>query len=334
MRKWHPAAPRRPPRDIAARIARATEQVIGIDEQISRLATVQHGIVTRQQLVSVGISDKAIRHRLATGRLIRIHRGVYAVGHGALTDRSRWTAAVLAVDPGSLSHFSAGAAAGFVPLGGPIHVSTEGRRRVPGLIVHRCLIQPQDLIEIDCISSTSVELALLDLASIVPENQVRSFVREARFQELTNLDRLAATLDRYPNRRGRRKLLTVVEQMGFGTGVTRGVLEGLFADFLLERGLPEPEFNVEIWVEGHRFVLDCLWPAAGLVVELDGREAHSAGDRHDRDTWRDRKLLVTGLETVRVTWRQLVEAPDELERDIRAALARRETWQPTALQGQ
>lgn len=327
-------APRGRLNDRAARIAWVLEHASGIDARISLLATLQHGIVTWNQLIGLGISEKAIRHRIATGRLHKIHRGVYAVGHEALTNESRWTAAVFAVEPGALSHFASGAASGFLPAGGPLHVTAENRRRPrPGLIVHRAELPPADLTTIGGILATTVERTMLDLSPLVSENRLRSWAREARFQGLTDLERLAAVLDRHPRRKGRRNLYQVVEQLSFGKGITRGELEGRFVDFLRERGLPEPELNVEVRVGGHRFVLDCLWRDAGLVVELDGRPAHADGDRHDRDSWRDRKLLLVGLETIRVTWRQLSSSPEELERDIRAALARRAEQQLTALQG-
>jgi len=42
------------------------------------LVHVQHGVITRAQLLDIGYSEAAIRHRLETGRLFEIHRGVYA----------------------------------------------------------------------------------------------------------------------------------------------------------------------------------------------------------------------------------------------------------------
>jgi len=189
-----------------------------------------------------------------------------------------------------------------------------------------------DLAIVDGIVLTTVERTLLDLGALASEARLRSWVREAKFLGLTDAGRLTAVLDRHARRRGRRNLGRVVDQTCFGRGVTHGELEHRFIDFLQERGLPEPELNVEVRVDRRRFVLDCLWRDARLVVELDGRPAHTEGERHDRDTLRDRKLLLVGLETIRVTWRHLAEAPDDLERDLRAALARRER-QFTSLHG-
>jgi hypothetical protein len=70
----------------------------------------QHQVVTRGQLIRLGFSEEAIQHRVSTGRLWRLTRGVYSVGPPRGTDEQRWMAAVLACgDEAVLSHRSAAA---------------------------------------------------------------------------------------------------------------------------------------------------------------------------------------------------------------------------------
>ena len=101
----------------------------------------QHNLVTRTQLIELGLHPKAIQHRLNTGRLHPIRQGVYAVGSRRIGRLGQWMAAVLACGPGAaLSHASAGALWGVRPAGGgPIHVSVPAARgpRQPGVVVHR-----------------------------------------------------------------------------------------------------------------------------------------------------------------------------------------------------
>src|SRR6185295_17101171 len=74
------------------------------------LARAQHGVISRDQLLGLGYSRRAIQHREAKGRLHPVRRGVFAVGRPHLTRYGDWMAAVLAGGPGAVvSHHSAAA---------------------------------------------------------------------------------------------------------------------------------------------------------------------------------------------------------------------------------
>jgi len=75
---------------------------------IAELARRQHGVVARAQLEAFGLSRSEIEGRVRKKGIHRVHLGVYAVGHLALTRNGRFMAAVLACGDGAaLSHFSA-----------------------------------------------------------------------------------------------------------------------------------------------------------------------------------------------------------------------------------
>jgi very-short-patch-repair endonuclease len=101
----------------------------------------QYGVVTHAQLLELGLSPRAIRHRLGNGRLHRLHRGVYAVGRPEVGRRGLWLAAVLACGPEALlSHGSAAVLWGIQkPVAGPIEVVVppHRRRRQPRIRVRR-----------------------------------------------------------------------------------------------------------------------------------------------------------------------------------------------------
>ncbi|HEX8156924.1 MAG TPA: type IV toxin-antitoxin system AbiEi family antitoxin domain-containing protein [Solirubrobacteraceae bacterium] len=100
------------------RVSRSHDDKAGTppDQRVARLAAEQDGIVDLRQLVSMGLNRSWVHVRVRGGRLHRIHRGVYAVGHEALTLRARLRAAVMACGDGAvLSHAAAGWAWGFVP---------------------------------------------------------------------------------------------------------------------------------------------------------------------------------------------------------------------------
>src|SRR5215210_4639042 len=99
----------------------------------------QHGVVSRAQLMALGLSRAEIDGRVRRKVLHRVHRGVYAVGHLALTRNGRFMAAVLACGEGAaLSHFSAAVLWGILEdRGQAIHVTVEGNRACRGIVVHR-----------------------------------------------------------------------------------------------------------------------------------------------------------------------------------------------------
>jgi Transcriptional regulator, AbiEi antitoxin len=174
------------------------------DEAIAQLARPQHGIVARGQLKDLGISERAIDHRAAAGRLRRLHPGVYAVGHEALSHTARVQSAVLSVAPGAAtSHMTAAALWKLCdPPRGPIHV-TAARKRAPkrGVAIHRGILPGEDVTILDGIPVTTVPRTLLDVSATGNPSALRRLVKQAEFERLTDTAALAAILERYPRRR-------------------------------------------------------------------------------------------------------------------------------------
>src|SRR4051812_48445877 len=84
-----------------------------IDRRIARTASRQHGVIALRQLIALGLGARGVRERVESGRLHRVHQGVYAVGHHALSRDGKRMAAVLACGPRAvLSHRDAGAILG------------------------------------------------------------------------------------------------------------------------------------------------------------------------------------------------------------------------------
>ena len=81
----------------------------GGTEAIRTLAEAQHGVVSTQQLLELGVGEDMVWSRRVGGLLIPLYQGVFALGHRRLSREGRWMGAVLACGPGAvLSHFSAG----------------------------------------------------------------------------------------------------------------------------------------------------------------------------------------------------------------------------------
>ena len=290
------------------------------DRAIARLAARQHGVVTWDQLLRVGVSRGAIAHRLANGRLHRVHRGVYLVGHSVAPPLAAEAAAVLACPEGAvLSHQSAAKLWGLCAVAGEqIHVTVVGHhRRHPSIRLHRttCL-ESRDVVKRDGLPLTSPARTLLDLAEAVPGRELERALAEAVRARLVRPAQLTSLLARSPGRHGARVLRDQLDSRE-GPALTRSEAEERLLSLARAARLPRPELNVR--VTGHE--VDFLWREVGLVVEVDGFAFHSSREAFERDRLRDAELQAHGFTVMRVTWRQLVDTPEALVARLAAALA-------------
>jgi very-short-patch-repair endonuclease len=191
------------------------------------------------------------------------------------------------------------------------------------LRIHTSLLSADEVTDVRRIRVTTVPRTLLDLAAVIPANQVEWAVNEAEVLRLTDPLSLGDLVGRYPGRRGIRAVRAALANLTAGGHLTRSELESRFLELVRRTRLPRPETNADLFVGGRRFECDCVWHDEGLVVELDGRAAHATAAAFERDRARDRALQVAGWRVVRVTWRQLRDEPEALATDLRYMLARR-----------
>ena len=235
-------------------------------------------------------------------------------------------AAVFATGPEALlSHRTAAALWGIRGYsGGAIHVtvprkstSTKAIRR------HFSQVPPDERAVEEGIPLTSVHRTIYDLANTVSVDEVVAMIKEAEY--LNRWDRLSLPdlLERYPGKRGSRKLRFSLQRLEEEpSGRTRSKLEQRFAPFLRRHHLPLPRFNDWILLDGKRFQVDCHWPQLRLIVELDGWEGHSTRSAFQDDRARDRALHVAGYSVIHLTWKQLDIEPEAIASDLRRLLQR------------
>jgi len=303
------------------RVFRGQRRVRG-ERAIAATASSQYGVIARRQLVELGLGVDAVQHRLSKGTLIPIHRGVYAVGHSALTAHGRWLAAVLACGPGALlSHRSAAALWGLHTIAGAVAevtVPAPRRRSRRGLLVHEADdLRVDDRTRRDGIPVTTVARTLLDLARMPPACDVERAFEEAQRLGLMNARAAGCLLERSRGRRGVRLLAALLAEDRAAVAVTRSALEARFLAVCRGAGLPRPLVNVRI----AGFEVDAVWPAERLVVELDGYAFHRTRMAFERDRARDAALQLAGYRVVRVTYRMLEGEPAAVVRTVRSLLA-------------
>jgi very-short-patch-repair endonuclease len=268
------------------------------DLEIARVAGRQHGVITRRQLLDLGLGSSAISKRARSGRLHRLHQGVYAVGHVAISDRSRWMAAVLACGPGAvLSHGSAAAHWGLLrPIAGTIDISVPsqgGRQRRAGIRLHRrAAVVPADVTRHKGIWVTTPARTIADLPRTVPPHLVRRATRQAEMLGLP-LGKIA-------------------------TDGTRSDLERDFLHLCRRRGLPHPEVNVRIG----RWTVDFLWRDERVAVETDSYRWHRGAVAFEDDHARDLDLRRRGYSVRRFSEDQVREQPAHVAAHLAEALGR------------
>jgi very-short-patch-repair endonuclease len=299
-----------------------------VDREIRRLAEAQHGVVARRQLLELGLGAEAIKWRRRTGRLVPLHRGVYALGHRALRDEGRWMAAVLACGRGAvLSHRSAARVHGIRPWSGRVEVTVAGQggcRRSSGgarsrPLVHRSADLPgDDVMVVEGLPVTTVPRTLLDLAAIVPAHHLRRAVERAEQLEVFDLAAVDRVLDGHPGRPGSAALRALLIDMHrHGVTWTRSDAEAAMLQVCIDHGLPRPLVNRH---DGGREV-DFRWPAHGLIVEIDGWTYHSSRRAFASDRARDRLALREGQRVARFTADEVRRTPAAVADDLRALLS-------------
>jgi len=294
------------------------------DRWLATLAERQHGVVGRRQLLEAGWSEGAVKKRIASGRLHRLHTGVYLVGHRLIQREGRWMAAVLASGPGAvLGHRSAAALWRIrEDSRAAIDVTTPHRSRSWRHIRRHVSPLPADEVTVeDGIPVTTVPRTILDLAGTEPLDVIKALVREMEFRELWDRLSLRDLVERYPGRRGIRKVTAALERLkDEPVGEQRSPLEERFMPFCREHRIPLPRFNVPIEAGGKNYIVDCHWPGTNQVVELDGWQAHGSRSAFREDKARDRRLAAVGYTVTRLTWNQLDDEPEAIASDLRVLL--------------
>jgi len=282
-----------------------------VDRAIRALAARQHAVVTRAQLRSIGLADSSISQRAATGRLHRLHTGVYSVGHTLLTQHGRWMAAVLACGPdATLSHSSAAALWGLrrsATATIDVTVPRTGKRSRARIRIHRPrTLHPDETTTRRGIPVTTPARTILDVAATLRQPDLEHVLDRMEILELTDYPSLAALARAHAAHRGAHRLLGILDTHEAGTNLTRSGLEILFRHLCHDHGLPQPRVNTT--VEGQE--VDFLFEARRLIVETDSWRYHKTRRAFENDRARDAVTTAAGYRTLRFTDRQLTDNPN------------------------
>jgi very-short-patch-repair endonuclease len=183
------------------------------------------------------------------------------------------------------------------------------------------VIPPDERAVREGIPVTAVPRTIYDLAATEDVEAIQTMLREAEYLQLWSRLSLWDLLERYPRKRGARRVRSALERVKTEPpGRKRSRLEQRFAPFLRRSHLPIPRFNDPILLNGKRYIVDCHWPGTHQIVELDGWQGHRTRSAFRDDRERDRRLRVAGYTVTRLTWNQLEDEPEQIAADLRALL--------------
>jgi Protein of unknown function (DUF559)/Transcriptional regulator, AbiEi antitoxin len=245
------------------------------------------GVISTPELLKCGMTHRMVETRALAGRLHRVHRGVYAVGHAQLTQEGRFLAAVKACGPrAALSHFSAAVHWGLLePIERFPDVTAPTGRAHRGINTHRSSSLASDVVVHRGIPTTTPSRTLADLKRVkVPA------------KTLTRARRQAQTLG-------------LIAPTGEPPAPTRSVLEDLVLALILKAGFAHPDVNVPLQTGRTTLIPDFRWPEQRLIVEADGAAYHDNTKREDAE--RQALLEQRGERVIRITNEQVVHHPEQ-----------------------
>lgn len=304
-------------------LSRNTSQrcICDINARIAALAGQQGGHVTRAQLRALGLERGAVQARANNGSLIRVHQGVYALGHLPTNPLDRAHGALLAAGPRSaLSGRSAAAYWGlYTNWTYPLELVSPLRRRVPGTHVRLCsTLMQRDIRDRDGLRVTSPARTMLDIAPRTEDKHLHRFHNELRMRRLITNQQLLDVADRNPSHPGAPRLRALAG--GSRGEAKRSPFEVDWVQFASRFELPPYDMNVH--VAGER--IDVLFTPDRLIVELDGWDTHGTRRAFEEDRDQDSEILaITGIPTMRITYDGLHRWPKKQANRINAILSRR-----------
>lgn len=296
-----------------------------VDEVLRALAEGQHAVVARYQLRKVGITRDARRRRARSTDWEAVTDRVLRLVGSPGTDQQRAMAAVLDAGPGAvLSHASAAA---LWNLPGfrldRLEVSRERRRssRPAALaVVHHPLVLPAHHCTVrDGIPVTTLGRTVLDLASTEHSARFELAAHAAVRLGLT-WEHLGSVHAELPPVRPGTGVIRALLAANLGRPPLGSGLEGRVLRLLAAAGLPEPRRQVDLGAGDWIGRVDFYFPAARLVLEVDGEWWHDGALDTQRDRRRTAALEAAGFRVLRLPERLIRRSPDEVPGLVRAAL--------------
>jgi hypothetical protein len=288
---------------------------VDADRRIAQIAARQHGLITRAQAIKIGLSRRAIEHRLAIRRWLAMRPGVYLLAGVPRSWEQAALAACLAAGPGTLLSGPTGVRLwGLRQNGLPrdrIHVLSAADRRVrlAGVTAHRSMFLPAcDVARHRFVPVTSVARTIVDASAHLTPRLAGLLLDDADRRGLVSLEAVRACAARLvgPGRRQLGPIRQVLVRRLPGWDPGDSDLEVVALTLIRRAGLPLPAQQHGVRLDGIRWEIDLAYPEHRIAIELDSWEFHRMRSDLDRDA-RKRALLAANR------WRVLPFTSETIE---------------------
>jgi hypothetical protein len=300
-----------------------TVRIDGLGELLDQ----QLSVVSRGQLLELGMKDNAMQYRLRPGGPWQaLLPGVYLGLTGAANLLQKEMAALLYAGPGSL-------------VTGPVALMhhgfrnrevletvdvlvPHGRRRCDtGFVrLHRTARMPDRIVSQGPLRLVEAARAVADTVRLLADaRDARAVVADGVQRGRCTVLELAGELRGSPIR-GSAMLRSVLGEVAEGI---RSTAEGDLRDLIRAARLPVPLFNASLYVDGTFLARpDAWWPEAGVAVEVDSYEWHLSPADADRTRMRHDLMGAAGIIPLHFSPRQIRRERAEVVRMVRDALDR------------
>ena len=294
------------------------------------IAVAQGGVFSAAQGLRYGYTRDEIRARLASGRWLRVRRGIYRVAGEVDGYAIQVAAGVLACTSGRAvaSHASAAYLHGIPLLEAPVRVELTVPPNALTTSVKGCVVHRGPLAgwcsRVAGVRTTTLTRTAVDLARDRPFAAAVAAADSVLRRGVTAAQ-LTDAMHRMRGTPGQQKVRRVV---GFADGRSESVGESLARVVFAQHGLPVPELGQPVYASGELLgIVDFLWWDRRTAAEFDGRLKYMPGnDRGDDRLWheklREDAIRDAGLEVVRFTWEQITRHPERAVARVRSAFAR------------
>lgn len=283
------------------------------DDSIAAYAQGQHGLITRPQALSRGLSSPAIGRRLSTGQFQRIHQGVYRLRGTPSSFGQQVMAATLAIRGSAASHGTAATLLGLPHGHQRVEVSVaRGHTLLPDVRIHRAATLGRiDVGIVGGIRTTSVSRTVIDLAGVLDASALAGLTDHVLAKRLVKLPYLLGRLEALGTR-GHERAGELRELLRARQGCSRFVdseAQRSLARLIDRYGLPRPQVEYAIRLPNGKWkFVDAAWPCHRLILEVQGYEYHSGLDAWTADQARNNQFVALG-------WRVLFVTPTQIETD-------------------